>query len=130
MSTPWPICDEIIRIDEVPAPVAVDVRKILQDWLDAAEHRFVLIEWAFPEIDQERRRRLLDRMVATAQKEDIERQARFSMLPEGMAENMLRELVGEILRMEREDVSKLQDRAAEILRRGHRMQKTRWHGKR
>jgi len=118
--------EEISRIDQVPPVVAEEVRKIFQGWLDAAGRKLELIEQEFPEVARERRRRLVERMVVTAQRSDIERQVRFGMLPEGIAENMLRELAGEILNMEWEDVSKLQGRAGEILHRGHRLQKMRW----
>ena len=109
--------DDIGQADATLADVVEEVRAYYQYWQENARARLDQTAEQFPEFVASTQDRLADRLVLHAEREAIEEKAHSGIIPEGVADHMLKGMAAELRRLRSNQASKLRVDPSELLRK-------------
>jgi CPA1 family monovalent cation:H+ antiporter len=109
--------DKMVALEAIPEDVIEETRARYQHWSKHAQKRIDQTAEQFPEFVNSMQLRLAGRLVAQAQEEIIEAETRSGFIPAGVAQTILKELVGRIHILRGRDLAHLQIKPAELLRK-------------
>jgi len=108
---------EVLALAEsTPDDIVAEVRGQYSRWMTTDNSRIDETAEQFPEFVTVMQERLAGRLVLTAEREVVESGARAGAIPEGVAEEMIAELQGEIRSLTRADKGQLKVEPEELLR--------------
>lgn len=109
--------DEIGLADATLADVVEEVRAYYQYWQENARSRLDQTAEQFPEFVASTQDRLAERLVLHAEREAIEEKAHSGIIPEGVADHMLKGMAADLRRLRSSQTSKLRIDPGELLRK-------------
>ena len=108
--------DQLARDESTPPQVLAELQATYGYWREQARDRVDQNAEQFPEFVSSAQERLAKRMVLHAEHEAIEEKARAGLIPEGVAEGMLEDLVVELREVRASQPEKLTVGAGELLK--------------
>ncbi|MFC1837496.1 cation:proton antiporter [Thermodesulfobacteriota bacterium] len=119
--------EKVMSLEAVPEDVINDVRLHYTHWIDSAKERIDQTAEQFPEFVNSMQMRLAGRLVVQAQAEIIEAETRSGFVPAGVAQTILKEMLGRIYVLRGRDLEELHIDPAELLRKVPFFQKIAQH---
>lgn len=108
---------ELAEIDSARPDIVEEARAAYEYWHENARGRLDQNAELFPEFVSAAQERLADRLVLHAEREAIEEKAHSGIIPEGVAETMLKEMAEELRTLRASQVVKLQVSPEELLKK-------------